>query len=259
MAEPVVSLRDVGIRFRFSRRSRHGRHRLFSRKRKPFWGLRHATLDVERGEALGLVGPNGAGKTTLLRTVSGIYEADEGEVEVRGRIGPLLSVTAGLMPRLSGWQNISLLATLLGLPSSRMGELGERIAEFSGLGEFLDAEVRTYSAGMRARLGFSVATFVEPDVLVLDEVLAVGDEEFRRKSAGVIRDFLDSGRTVMVASHELDRLEEMCTRIIWMDHGSIREAGEPAAILERYREARAAAPPEPERPGGRGRRAAPGL
>jgi ABC-type polysaccharide/polyol phosphate transport system ATPase subunit len=233
----MVRIEDIGVHFRLARRSRHGRTpRMLGARRTDFWGIRHITFEVGHGEVVGLLGSNGAGKTTLLRTISGIYLPDEGRLSVAGRVAPMLSVLGGLMQRLSGWQNIALLMALLDLPRDRRPELTRQIAEFSGLEEFLDAEVRTFSSGMKARLSFSVAAFAEADVLAVDEVLAVGDSEFRQRSEGVIRGFVDSDKTVLIASHDVEKLTEICDRIVRLDHGSVVDDGEPSQVAARYLE-----------------------
>jgi ABC-type polysaccharide/polyol phosphate transport system ATPase subunit len=232
---PAVSLRDVGVQFVVPRHSRHGHApRLFATKKRRVWGLRHATLDVHSSDVLGLIGRNGAGKTTMLRTVAGVYTPDEGSIRIRGRIGPMLSITAGLMPQLSGWENISLIAVLNGLSRREAVQVTPDIAQFSGLDEFLDAEVRTYSSGMAARLGFSVAAFTDPDVLVIDEVLMAGDEEFQQRSSSLIRHRIDEGRTALIASHHMQTLLDLCTRVAWLDHGEVIELGDPAEVVEHY-------------------------
>jgi ABC-type polysaccharide/polyol phosphate transport system ATPase subunit len=229
----IVTLEDLGIHFRVARRSRYGRTpRMIGARRKPFWGIRHVSFQVGHGEVVGLLGPNGAGKTTLLRAIAGIYRPDEGRVAAAGKVAPMLSVMGGLMQRLSGWQNIALLSALQDLP--RDEDLFRRIAGFSGLEDFLDAEVRTYSSGMKARLAFSVAAFADADVLAVDEVLAVGDTEFRQRSEGVIRGFVDSDKTVLIASHDVEKLAEMCDRIVRLDHGSVVQVGEPAEVAAAY-------------------------
>ena len=254
--EPVASLEDVGIRFRLPRHSRVGRApRLIGLGHSEFWGVRHVTFEVFPGEVIGLLGPNGAGKTTLLRTVAGVYVPDEGRVRVRGRVGTLLSVTAGMMPLLSGWENISLLGILMGASRRKLAEVTPQIADFSELGDFLDAEVRTYSSGMKARLGFAVAAFVDPDVLVIDEVLAVGDQEFRDRSAGVIEDFRKSGRPIVIASHDLHRMEKFTTRIVRLERGAVAEIGDPVTVARHYRELHGGygrRRPRHPRPGGEG-------
>jgi ABC-type polysaccharide/polyol phosphate transport system ATPase subunit len=232
---PVVALDGVGIHFRVARRSRHGRTpRMIGARRQPFWGIRNISFEVGHGEVVGLLGPNSAGKTTLLRTIAGIYAPDEGRLFVGGAVAPMLSVIGGLMPRLSGWQNIQLLMALLDLPRDRRDELSPEIGEFSGLGEFLDAQVRTYSSGMKARLMFSVAAFAESDILAVDEVLAVGDAEFREKSEGIIRSFVESNKTVLIASHEVEKLVELCDHMVRLEHGRVVEVGQPRAVADHY-------------------------
>jgi ABC-type polysaccharide/polyol phosphate transport system ATPase subunit len=246
----VVSVQDVGIRFMLPRHSRVGRTpRLFGVGRTVFWGLRHATFDVGEGEVVGVIGPNGAGKTTLLRTVAGIYVPDEGRVRVRGRVGAILSVTGGMMPQLSGWENISLLGILMGVSRRKLRAVTPQIAEFSDLGDFLDAEVRTYSSGMKARLGFAVAAFVDPDVLVIDEVLAVGDQEFRDRSGAVIEDFRNSGRPILIASHDIDRMAKFTTRVLRLERGEVAELGDPSEVTRTYKRVHGGGrPSRPSRP-----------
>jgi ABC-type polysaccharide/polyol phosphate transport system ATPase subunit len=233
---PAISLRDVGIRFRVPRRGGRGRGipRLVGRRRSKFWGIRHVTLDVARGEVVGLIGPNGSGKSTLLRTVSGIYRPDEGEAVVRGRVGPLLSPAAGLEPGLTGWENIELSGVLVGMTRAEARAASGAIAEFADIAEFMDAAVRVYSAGMKARLGFSIVVHANPDVLALDEVLAVGDQEFRDRSAAKIREFIESERTVIVASHEVESIAGICDRLVRLEHGSVVEDGAPKTVAKQY-------------------------
>jgi ABC-type polysaccharide/polyol phosphate transport system ATPase subunit len=230
-----VSLRDVGVRFRVPRRSRLGKApRLIGAGKWTLWGLDGVTLDVAEGEVLGLVGPNGAGKSTLLRVVAGIYRPDRGSISVRGRVTPLLTPTAGLSPALSGWENIELGCSLLGMPRSRLQELTPRIADFTGLGDFLDAPTRTYSSGMRARLGFALVAFSEPDVMVVDEVMGAGDEEFRERSQAKIQELIGAGSTVLIASHVLPILTELCDRLVRLERGKVVDDGDPGGVADRY-------------------------
>lgn len=233
--EPVLSARNIGIRFRAPRHTRYGyKPRLFGARRQVVWGIRGIDLDLVRGELLGLIGPNGSGKTTLLRTIAGIYRPDEGEIARRGRIAPLLSFEGGLNPGLSGWENIVLSEVLLGLTRRRTRAIAEEVAEFADLGEFLDAEVRVYSTGMKARLGFAVAVFSEPDVLVLDEAMTVADEDFKQRSREVVRRFLSQGRAVVMASHEIVALAETCDRLARLEHGRMVQIGSPSEVVEKY-------------------------
>lgn len=234
----AISIDDVGIRFRMWRRNRR-----LSKAHQPggdpwrLWGLRHASFEVQQGECVGIIGPNGAGKSTLLRVIAGVYTPDEGRVVIRGRVAPLLSPVAGLLPGLDGWNNLELAGSLLGLSRRRTLELMPAMAEFSGLDEFLGAPVRTYSAGMKARLGFAAAIHCEPDILLLDEIMAVGDKDFRAKSNEKILEFRDSGCTTVIASHEVEKLAEIVSRLIVVDKGTIVDDGPPGEILERYLQA----------------------
>jgi ABC-type polysaccharide/polyol phosphate transport system ATPase subunit len=233
--DPPVSLRDVGVRFRVPRRSRLGKApRLIGAGKWTLWGLDGVTLDVAEGEVLGLVGPNGAGKSTLLRVVAGIYRPDRGTIRVRGRVTPLLTPTAGLSPALSGWENIELGCSLLGMARRALPELAPRIGDFTGLGDFLDTPIRTYSSGMRARLGFALVAFSEPDVMVVDEVMGAGDEEFRERSQAKIRELIGAGSTVLMASHVLPTLTELCDRLVRLERGRIVDDGDPGAVADRY-------------------------
>lgn len=233
--ESAITMRDLGIRFHVPRRTRMGRTPRIARGRRwTKWGLRHVDLEVSRGEVLGVIGANGSGKTTLLRAMAGIYRADDGHIKVAGRVGPLLTASAGLRPVLSGWENISLAGVLLGLSRAETTAVADAVADFSGLGDFLDAQVRVYSAGMKSRLGFSLALHSQPDILVLDEVLDVGDEEFRRKSFERLKAFITKGGTVVVASHEIEHLVSFADRIVLLMEGRIAEDGEPRTVAGHY-------------------------
>jgi ABC-type polysaccharide/polyol phosphate transport system ATPase subunit/GT2 family glycosyltransferase len=217
------------------------------------------TFDVAPGEVIGLIGPNGAGKTTLLRTIAGIYRPDEGTVDVRGRVTPLLSNSAGLNPLLSGWDNVTTVGVLLGFSRKQMRAVGGQIAAFAGLGEFMDAPVRVYSSGMRARLGFAIAAFTDPDIMVLDEALSVGDAQFKEQSRDKMRELIRGGRTVLMATHDLVTLQELCHRLVRLESGRVVEVGTPDAVSQHYLDrvrrgaARVASGPEALalRPGGR--------
>lgn len=235
--ESAIALRGVGVRFRVPRRSRRGRApRLLGIRRWTLWGLREVSLDVARGEVVGLVGPNGAGKSTLLRVVAGIYAADEGSVEVRGRITPFLTPSAGLSSQLSGWENIHLGAVLLGFSRAEARAIAPRVADFSGLGDFLDAPIRTYSTGMRVRLGFAIIAHADPDVMVIDEALGAGDEEFRERSNRRMHELIRAGGAVLVASHNLRTLTELCHRAIRLEEGRVVDQGPPEDVVATYLE-----------------------
>ncbi len=204
------------------------------RGRKAFWALRGASIAVHPGEVLGIVGRNGSGKTTLLKTLAGVLGADRGRVVVRGRVGCLLSFGVGFNANLSGRENVYLNGSILGLSEREIDERLYLIVAFSELGEFIDAPVRTYSAGMRGRLGFSIAVHIDPDVLILDEVLSVGDAYFRAKAGSIVDRFQHENKTVVIASHSMDLIRKSCTHAVWLDAGEIRMSGTPTEVTRAY-------------------------
>jgi ABC-type polysaccharide/polyol phosphate transport system ATPase subunit len=196
--------------------------------------LRGVSMRVESGEILGIVGRNGAGKSTLLRLIAGIYAPDQGQVTVHGRIGAMIEIGVGLSQDLSGLENIELVGALMGYSPEEIAKRLPSIVEFAGIGDYIREAVRTYSTGMRARLAFSIATSVSADILLIDEVLAVGDAEFRKRSFERIQDLLKQGHTVVLVSHSLGDLQKLCTRVAWIEEGRVVNIGEPAAILDAY-------------------------
>lgn len=200
-----------------------------------FWAVRNVSMEIFKGEVFGIIGRNGAGKSTLLKLVARVLRPTEGRVWVKGRVAPLLEVSAGLHPELTGRENVFLNGTLLGFSYKEMEEKYESIVTFAELRDFIDAPVRTYSSGMVARLGFAIATDVQPDVLIVDEVLAVGDEDFRKRCLARIEDFRDKGATVLFVTHSLDVVETLCNRVLWIDHGEAKAFGNALEVLNRYR------------------------
>lgn len=200
-----------------------------------FWAVRGCSLSIARGEAVGFCGSNGAGKSTLLRVISGILPPTRGTITVRGRLATLLELGAGFLPDLTGRENIELNGAILGLTDAETAAKMESIVDFADLGDFIDSPVSTYSTGMYMRLGFAIASHVDADILVLDEVLAVGDAAFQLKCAGWLERLRGQGATVLLVSHDLPTLIELCDRVVWMDRGQVLEVGDPAAIVERYR------------------------
>ena len=251
-AEPVapsIVAEDVWVRFliRYHRREvtlRETLVRMFERSRprsegggrwrEGFWALRGINLVMRPGETLGIVGANGSGKSTLLKTLAGILGPDRGRMCVRGRVGCLLSFGVGFNPALSGRENIYLNGSILGLPRRSIDERIGRIVEMSELGEFIDAPVQTYSAGMRGRLGFCIAAQIDPDVLVLDEVLGVGDAAFRAKAGSILEHLRREGKTIVIASHDMQLIRTQCDRAVWLEQGQIRLEGPPAEVVEAY-------------------------
>ncbi len=198
------------------------------------WALRDVSFDVEEGEVLGIVGRNGAGKSTLLKVVSNVTTPTTGEVITRGTVGSLLEVGTGLHPELTGRENVFLTGSILGLRQRDLRRKYDDIVEFSGLDKFLETPIKHYSSGMQLRLAFSVAAHVEPDILVIDEVLAVGDAEFQRRCLQKLEEHVQAGRTILLTSHDLGAIQSLCTRALWIEEGAVAADGPPADVIRRY-------------------------
>jgi len=199
-----------------------------------FTALSDVSFELAQGECLGLIGPNGAGKSTLLSLATGLAMPDSGRIEVRGRVASLLELGAGFHPDLTGMENVHVNAALIGLTRRELEEKLEEIIEFSGVREFIHEPLRTYSQGMSLRLAFSVAVSCNPDVLLIDEVIGVGDEEFRARCLEKIRAFQRDGKTILLASHSLELLKMLCQRAMWLERGRVVEIGEPEEIVAAY-------------------------
>ncbi|CAA9220576.1 MAG: Teichoic acid export ATP-binding protein TagH [uncultured Acidimicrobiales bacterium] len=202
-----------------------------------FIALREASFEIEEGRTFGLVGSNGAGKSTSLKLMANILVPDAGEVDVKGKVSALLELGAGFHPDLTGRENIYLNSSILGLSRKVVRSRFDEIVDFSGLSTFIDNQVKTYSSGMFARLGFAVAVHVEPDVLLLDEALSVGDAEFQRRCAEKIAELRAGGRTVVIVSHDLHLVRQMCSELAWIDHGDLKEVGPTDDVIEQYQRA----------------------
>lgn len=196
--------------------------------------LNDISFDLRRGETVGIIGRNGAGKSSLLRMIAGIIEPDGGRIVNHGARVSLLSLGVGFVPHLSGRENAMLSAMLLGLHRKEIARKMDAIIEFAGLGDFIDQPLRTYSSGMKARLGFSVAIQVDPDVLLVDEVLGVGDEEFRIKSTAEMKRLIKSDKTVVLVSHNLATVSELCDQLAWIEDGRVKHMGPTAEMLAQY-------------------------
>jgi ABC-2 type transport system ATP-binding protein/lipopolysaccharide transport system ATP-binding protein len=238
---PAVELRGVGVRYRLPRAGVRSIKELvlLSLRRRlaydEFWALRDVSLCVSPGEQLGVVGRNGAGKSTMLQTIAGVVFPTSGQVAVRGRVAPLLELGAGFHPQLTGRENVFLNGAILGMPRKEIAARFGSIVEFAELSSAIDLPLRTYSAGMAARLGFAVATAMAPDILLVDEVLSVGDEAFKEKCAERMQQLVEGGTTMILVSHDAEFMLEQCTRAVWIEAGQIRAAGEPPEVVERYR------------------------
>lgn len=236
MSAPAIRAFGVGKRYL---RGPDAEPRLIARFRKrrqgvPVWALRDCTFEVKRGEALGIIGANGAGKSTLLKILSRITRPNEGRAELYGRIGSLLEVGTGFHPELTGRENVFLNGALVGMSQFEIRRNFESIVEFAGVADWIDTPIKRYSSGMKVRLAFAVAAHLEQEIMVIDEVLAVGDSAFRRKCFQKIQEVTNQDRTVLLVSHELPSVATTCTRTIWLEGGRIREDGTAAEVIDNY-------------------------
>jgi ABC-2 type transport system ATP-binding protein/lipopolysaccharide transport system ATP-binding protein len=211
-------------------------HAELRERRETFWALRDVDLSVREGEFFGVIGPNGSGKSTLLRIIAGILPPSTGQVTVHGRVAPMIEVGVGFHPDLSGRENVYLSTSLYGLSSRETDAMYGAIVEFSELDDFMDLPVKNYSTGMQARLGFAVATHLDPDVMLVDEVLAVGDQRFQDKCLRRIEQMRQSGKTIVVVSHSLQTVQKMCDRACLLVSGRVVETGDPDHVIARYHE-----------------------
>src|SRR4051812_35338307 len=230
-----LDLANVWKRYRLGARGG-----LFQRRNQPrmeLWALRDVSLRLEPGESVGLIGHNGAGKTTLLKLVAGITRPTRGHVRTTGRLASLINLGAGFHPELTGRENVFLNGVILGLSRREVKVRFDEIVDFADLGPYIDTPLKRYSSGMYARLGFAVAAHVDPDVLLVDEVLSVGDIAFQDRSIRKMLSFRDTGRAILFVSHNLSAVEMMCQRSVWLDHGTVRQAGPTPEIVRAYLDA----------------------
>jgi lipopolysaccharide transport system ATP-binding protein len=230
VTEPLISLHEVGLCYRRS-------HGFFKGTRSDFWALKSVSLEVNRHETLGILGRNGAGKSTLMRVLAGIVLPDRGSIRAQPDLRTtLLSIGVGSHSTLSGRQNAILNGMMLGASKKQMIESLDRIKEFSELGDFFEEPIYTYSSGMHARLGFATAMEVNPDIMLIDEMLSVGDSHFQKKSADALMERLKSGKTAVLISHDAATIARLCNRAIWMEDGVAVASGEPDPIARQYEE-----------------------
>jgi ABC-type polysaccharide/polyol phosphate transport system ATPase subunit len=241
---PVISFQNVSKAF-----PRHAGQMLLRDRvarlfrpspKEPFYALRDVTFQVEQGERLGVIGHNGAGKSTMLNIATGLCSPTAGVVQVNGRVAALLELGSGFHADLTGAENVRINSALMGLNRRESRARFEEIVDFSGIREFIDEPLRTYSSGMTMRLAFSVAVNVDPDILIIDEVLGVGDHTFFKKCLDRIMQFQRSGKTILCVSHSLATLEQLCSRAIWLDHGRLVETGPVKQLIEAYTEKQSA-------------------
>lgn len=240
--QPVINLREVSVRYRLPKeripslkeyviRQVRGRQAEYA----DVWALRDINLDVHRGEVVGIIGQNGAGKSTLLKVIARVLKPTEGGVRVVGKVLPLLEFGAGFNKELTGKENIYLNGAILGFSQREMNQKFQKIVDFAELWDFVDAPLRTYSTGMVARLGFAIATDLNPDILLIDEVLAVGDERFQRKCAKRIDRFRNDQTTFVIVSHDMGLIRTMCDKAVWLEQGGIQALGAVDKVVEKYR------------------------
>lgn len=250
-SDHAILAQDIGVQYdlRFSRKKPVRESMASVILRKPperFWALRHLSVRLSQGESLGVIGPNGAGKSTMLQVLAGILQPSEGRLEVRGAVSGLLTLGAGFDEELSGRENILLGGAFLGLEDRVTRSLMPGIIEFADIGQFIDTPLKTYSSGMRARLGFSIATAVDPDILLLDEVLATGDATFREKSKGRVIELVRSAKAVVLVTHDMNWVEEYCNRALLLEKGEVIMEGAPSEVVALHLERTAQAKAERE-------------
>lgn len=240
MSKTAIKVNDVSIRFNLSREKTDSLKEYVIKfikreiKYDEFWALRDISFELRKGERLGILGLNGAGKSTLLKIIAGVYKPTVGTVERHGKIAPMLELGAGFDLQYTGAENIFLYGAVLGLSREFLESKYDEIVEFSELEKFIDVPLKNYSSGMRARLGFAIATVVEPDILILDEVLSVGDAKFRKKSEKRVMDMFDKGVTVLFVSHSLEQVERLCDKAMILENGQMIAYGDTDKVARIY-------------------------
>jgi len=248
----MIEVSDLGIKFKMGKRQRSkvftllfDRSRNLQRPDGEFWALRHVSFTVERGETVGIIGRNGSGKSTLLRVIAGIYPPDEGKASVDGEVSTLFGLGTGFNLELSGRDNVYLDGIMIGLTKNQIDGIIDAIIEFAELGDFIDMPVRTYSTGMRSRLGFAIAIHTDSDIVLIDEIMGAGDAAFRQK-AEVEMSRIMGEKTVLLVSHAIPTIEKFASRVIWLDRGIVAAMGEPKEVMERYLAASKVKRPPPD-------------
>jgi ABC-type polysaccharide/polyol phosphate transport system ATPase subunit len=238
MTNSAISVSSLSKNFRlYHERNRYIKAALLRGRRakyEEFWALKDVSFEVAHGATLGIIGSNGSGKTTMLKCLTGIYTPEKGMIKVDGKLAALLELGAGFHPELTGAENIFLNGSILGMSKRDVQNKFASIVEFAGLEKFINTPVKNFSSGMVVRLGFSIASHVEPEILLIDEILSVGDQDFQRKSSEKIEEFRREGRTIVVVSHSLGLVQQLCKEVIWLDKGQIRQSGPAAEVIAAY-------------------------
>jgi ABC-type polysaccharide/polyol phosphate transport system ATPase subunit len=239
MNEIAIEVKDLSVSYK-SLKSYSIKKMLLrgkSNKNDSFQAVKNVSFSIPKGEIWGIIGKNGSGKSTLLKAIGGIFSPDSGTVDLKGHSVSLLAIGVGFKVNLTGRENIMLVGMLLGFSEHEIKEKMQGIIEFSELGDFIDKPVRTYSSGMHSKLAFSITAILETDIMLVDEVLSVGDEHFKKKSLNKMKSLMnDENRTVIIVSHSIPTLQELCTKVIWMHDGEIKMIGKPEEVLEQYAE-----------------------
>jgi lipopolysaccharide transport system ATP-binding protein len=237
VTEIAIEVADLSKHFRLATERRDSLKERFVRgsgRYDEFWALRDVSFEVERGTTFGLIGHNGSGKSTLLKILAGIYRPTKGSVAANGRVSALLELGAGFHGELTGRENVYLNGAILGLSRKQIDASMDKIIDFAGIGDFIDSPVKVYSSGMYVRLGFSIAVTVDPEILIVDEIIAVGDEEFQRKCFDHLFELRRQGTTIVLVSHSLGIVNDLCDNALWLDHGNMRAVGEVRDVVDEY-------------------------
>jgi teichoic acid transport system ATP-binding protein len=235
--DTVITFDNVGLCYPMQRGlfGGHVKHLLGRTSDKDYWALRHVNFSIHSGGILGVIGKNGAGKTTMGRVLAGVYEPDEGAIAVHGR-ATMLSVGTGFVAQLTGRENILINGAYLGYNSRAMRARSDDIIDFADIGPFIDQPVKAYSSGMRSRLGFSIAMSLQPEILIIDEILSAGDAAFRKKATGKLKEMVKSARAVIVIAHQLGFLKSVCNEMLWLYNGRVQMQGDPKKVIRAYQD-----------------------
>lgn len=241
MSDTAIQISDVTMKYRLAtERIDSLKHYFIKRLKKEiryedFYALRNVSFSIPKGEVFGIIGMNGAGKSTLLKIIAGVIKPTSGTIERRGSIAPLIELGAGFNGELTGEENIFLNGLLMGYSKKFIKDKMEEIIEFSELGKFIYTPLKNYSSGMKSRLGFSIATVVQPDILIVDEVLSVGDFKFKEKSEKKIRSMMEGGTTVLFVSHSLGQVQSICDNVLWLEQGQVKQIGKPDDVIANFK------------------------
>lgn len=238
----MITVKDVSMKFNLGIENDNSLKMMFIRlfdhkkrvKKEYFWALKDISFHIKKGEVVGIVGANGAGKSTLLKVVSGVYKPTKGSVQINGKISPMIELGAGFDGELTARENIYLNGAILGYSKEFIDSKFDEIVEFSELRDFLDVPVKNFSSGMTAKLAFSISTIVDPEILIVDEILSVGDIKFQEKSKNKMMSMIKGGTTVLYVSHSLASIRDLCTKVIWLDHGNMVMVGKTKKVCDAY-------------------------